>query len=103
MVEAAGIEPGDVEPNTLKPKGNDVGHLVPGLSPDPGGNCRRDTATVNVIETRRFGCPNVELCDDRGVSIAQFGAQGGDGSAAAPEAVEDTHAAMRAIVDAVTG
>ncbi len=38
----------------------------------------------------------------RGVSIAQFGAQGGDGSAAAPEAVDDTHAAMRAIVDAVT-
>ncbi len=34
----------------------------------------------------------------RGVSIAQFGAQSGN----TPELVEDTHAAMRAIVDAVT-
>ena len=42
------------------------------------------------------------LDTERGVSIAQFGAQGGDGSAAPEEAAEDTHAAMRAIVDAVT-
>ncbi len=42
------------------------------------------------------------LDTERGVSIAQFGAQGGDGSAAPAEAAEDTHAAMRAIVDAVT-
>ena len=42
------------------------------------------------------------LDTERGVSIAQFGAQGGDGSGAAPGAAEDTHAAMRAIVAAVT-
>ena len=40
---------------------------------------------------------------ERGVSIAQFGAQGGDDSPDTnPEDVEDTHAAMRAIVAAVT-
>ncbi len=42
------------------------------------------------------------LDTERGVSIAQFGAQGGAGTAAPAEAAEDTHAAMRAIVDAVT-
>jgi len=41
------------------------------------------------------------LDTQRGVSIAQFGAQSGDGPAAAPEVIEDTHAAMRATVDAV--
>jgi hypothetical protein len=35
----------------------------------------------------------------RGVSIAQFGAQSGED----PHSPEDTHAAMRAIVDAVSG
>jgi CubicO group peptidase (beta-lactamase class C family) len=39
----------------------------------------------------------------RGISIAQFGAQGGDDSGDDLEAVEGPHAAMRAIVDAVTG
>lgn len=40
---------------------------------------------------------------ERGVSIAQFGAQGGDDSPDMnPEDVEDTHAAMRAIAAAVT-
>lgn len=39
----------------------------------------------------------------RGVSIAQFGAQGGDDSPDTdPEDVEDTHAAMRAIAAALT-
>lgn len=39
---------------------------------------------------------------ERGVSIAQFGAQGGDDSPDTnPEDVEDTHAAMRAIAAAV--
>jgi hypothetical protein len=40
---------------------------------------------------------------ERGVSIAQFGAQGGDDSPdTAVEDVEDTHAAMRAIARAVS-
>lgn len=40
---------------------------------------------------------------ERGVSIAQFGAQGGDHAPDTnPEDVEDTHAAMRAITSAVT-
>ncbi len=37
---------------------------------------------------------------ERGVAIAQFGAQGA--SESTPESIEDTHAAMRAVVDAVT-
>ena len=38
---------------------------------------------------------------ERSVSIAQFGAQVGD-TGPSGEDVEDSHAAMRAIVDAVT-
>ena len=40
---------------------------------------------------------------ERGVSIAQFGAKGGgEQGEADPQGTEDTHAAMRAIVTAVS-